>query len=279
MAPMKQSTTYPTKHPHWIDESDSSNATKKRERIGISFKIAVAVVMAIHLGVIGGIYAYTSLKPKMNSLKALADTSAPNPTGPKPDALARNAWPQPEVKPRVLATPEPTIKKEVAFKSSASPKGAVVERPKGQPAERTDRVAASPKMPAPMQDTRDEAIRKAFLAARSSKPPAEQPRGVEHSSSILQATPPTPEVLATTTVTIPHPAASDQSQVAATPARKSTDHATRVSEYTLSAGDNLYLVARKLGVSFSDLARENGINDPRQLRVGQTLKVPSIASL
>ena len=279
MAPMKQSTTYPTKHPHWIDESDSSKATKKCKRIGISFKIAVAVVMAIHLAVVGGIYAYTSLKPKMKSIKASADASARNPTGPKSDALARNAWPQPEVKPRVVATPAPTTKKEVAFKPSASPKAAVVESPKGKPAERTDRVAASPKTPAPMQDTRAEAIRKAFLAARSSKPSAEQPRGVEPSPSILQATTPTPEVPITTTVTIPHPVASDRSKVAATPARKSTDHATRVSEYTLGAGDNLYLVARKLGVSFSDLARENGINDPRQLRVGQTLKVPSIASL
>ena len=276
---MKQSTTYPTKHPHWIDESDSSNATKKRKRIGISFKIAVAVVMAIHLAVIGGIYAYTSLKPKISPIKASANVSAQNPTGPKSDALAGNAWPQHEGKPRVVAVPAPTRKKEVALKPSARPKAAVVESPKGQPAEKTDRVAASPKTPAPMQDTRDEAIRKAFLAARSSKPTAEQPHRVEHSSSILQATPPTPEVLATTTVTIPHTAASDQSKVAATPARKSTDHATRVGEYTLGAGDNLYLVARKLGVSFSDLARENGINDPRQLRVGQTLKVPSIASL
>jgi len=279
VAPMKQSTTYPTKHPHWIDESDSSNVTKKRKRIGISFKIAVAVVMAIHLAVIGGIYAYTSLKPKISSIKASADASARNSSGPKSDALARNAWPQPEVKPRVVAIPAPTTKKEVAFKPSASPKPAVVESPKGRPAERTDRVAASPKTPAPMQDTHDEAIRKAFLAARSSKPSAERPRVVEPSSSILQATPPTPEVAAATTTAIPNPVASYQPKVAATPPTKSTERTTRVSEYTLGAGDNLYLVARKLGVSFSDLARENGINDPRQLRVGQTLKVPSVASL
>lgn len=276
---MKQSTTYPTKYPHWIDESDSSNATKKRKRIGISFKIAVAVVMAIHLAVIGGIYAYTSLKPKINFLKASANASAQNPTGPKSDALARNAWPQPEVKPRVVAVPAPSRKKEVALKPSTRPKAAIVESPKGLPAEKPDKVVVSPKTPAPMQDTRDEAIRKAFLAARSSKPTAEQPRLAEPSSSTLQATPPTPEVAAVTTTAIPHSVASDQPKVAATPPTKSTERTTRVSEYTLGAGDNLYLVARKLGVSFSDLARENGINDPRQLRVGQTLKVPSIASL
>jgi LysM repeat protein len=34
------------------------------------------------------------------------------------------------------------------------------------------------------------------------------------------------------------------------------------------------MVSRKLGVSYNDLAKANGIRDPRQLRVGQTLKVP-----
>jgi len=39
------------------------------------------------------------------------------------------------------------------------------------------------------------------------------------------------------------------------------------------------MVSRKLGVSYKDLTKANGIRDPRNLRVGQTLVVPTIASL
>jgi LysM repeat protein len=53
---------------------------------------------------------------------------------------------------------------------------------------------------------------------------------------------------------------------------------TTASRYTLAPGDNLYMVSRKLGVSYDELARANGIQDPRQLRVGQTLKVPALST-
>jgi LysM repeat protein len=45
-------------------------------------------------------------------------------------------------------------------------------------------------------------------------------------------------------------------------------------EYILSSGDNFYTVSRKLGVSFSELAKYNNITDVRTLKVGQILKVP-----
>jgi LysM repeat protein len=39
------------------------------------------------------------------------------------------------------------------------------------------------------------------------------------------------------------------------------------------AGDTLYGIAKKHGVKPKDLARWNGIKDPRRLRVGQKLKL------
>lgn len=275
---MKTSTTYPTKHPHWIDESDDSNATKKRKRIGISFSVAVAIVIAIHLAVIGGIYAYTSPKPKTAAVKTPRDTAVEEPNGPKSDALARNEWPQPEVKPRVVARPTPPAKKEVVSKPSTKPTVALAEKPKENPAS-TAVVAVAPKPSAPGKDASDEAKRKAFLATRSSQPGVEQKRDVEPSTSTVKVEAPAAEIAATPPATVPHPTASARPLIPVPQTERQTQNATRVSEYTLVAGDNLYLVARKLGVSFSDLARENGINDPRQLRIGQTLKVPAIASL
>jgi len=46
------------------------------------------------------------------------------------------------------------------------------------------------------------------------------------------------------------------------------------SSYVLGFGDSLYSVARKLNVSYEDLRSANGINDPRDLMVGQVLHVP-----
>jgi murein DD-endopeptidase MepM/ murein hydrolase activator NlpD len=39
-------------------------------------------------------------------------------------------------------------------------------------------------------------------------------------------------------------------------------------------GENLYRIALRYGVSVEDLARTNGIEDPRELRVGMRLQIP-----
>jgi LysM repeat protein len=44
--------------------------------------------------------------------------------------------------------------------------------------------------------------------------------------------------------------------------------------YTIRTGDNPTSIARKLGVSQSELLRLNNIDDPKKLQIGQTLKVP-----
>jgi LysM repeat protein len=67
---------------------------------------------------------------------------------------------------------------------------------------------------------------------------------------------------------IPAPAAPSK------PTVQTSTPAPAVTEYVLNGGDNLYSVSRRLQVSYSDLMQANGISDPRQLRVGQKLKVP-----
>jgi LysM repeat protein len=44
--------------------------------------------------------------------------------------------------------------------------------------------------------------------------------------------------------------------------------------YILSAGDNLYMVSRQVGVDYSKIMEHNHIKDVRELRVGQALKIP-----
>ena len=45
--------------------------------------------------------------------------------------------------------------------------------------------------------------------------------------------------------------------------------------YTVQRGDNPYMVARKLGVSFTDLMTANSISNPADVSIGMRLKVPS----
>jgi LysM repeat protein len=45
--------------------------------------------------------------------------------------------------------------------------------------------------------------------------------------------------------------------------------------YTVLAGETLFSIARKLGVSSTALAELNGITNPNLIRVGQVLKVPN----
>lgn len=57
---------------------------------------------------------------------------------------------------------------------------------------------------------------------------------------------------------------------AATP---SASPAAAAGTYVVVAGDTLFGIAKKHGVKPKDLARWNGIKDPRRLHVGQKLKL------
>jgi LysM repeat protein len=60
------------------------------------------------------------------------------------------------------------------------------------------------------------------------------------------------------------------------PAKKAP--AAKATTYTVAKGDNPYTIAKKFGVSFQDLLKVNGIEDPTKLQIGQVLKVPGTAN-
>lgn len=71
-------------------------------------------------------------------------------------------------------------------------------------------------------------------------------------------------------IAAPEPAPSP----AAMPSASSGEtHAAAAGTYVVVAGDTLYGIATKHGVKPKDLARWNGIKDPRRLHVGQKLKL------
>lgn len=252
---MKSTTTYPTRHPHWIDEDDYS--APRRKRVGISFSTATVIVIAIHVAVIAGVYAYSNSKPKKVAPVIVEQA------GPRSDSLAKNKWPDAEAQPKVVATPPPQAVVKAAPKAPPVPAPMALVKNETKPAK--SNTPAAPRIESKSEPDAQEELRRQFLAAAGKlvhaipevqEAPVErlQPRTASDAEMpVKKALPPT---LAAEPASAPGPA------------RPTATH------YTLAPGDNLYMVSRKLGVSFNELAKANGITDPRQLRVGQTLKVP-----
>jgi LysM repeat protein len=251
---MKTSPSYPTRHPNWIDvdpetELEKNNLRARFIKLGLSFKWAFLIVLGFHVILLCGIYAASNLKPKAPHPTAAVETPTTTPDGPKSDALARNEWPQPDATPEVKALP-PAPKKVATASKPAAPKPA--ERITSTPIPSKAVAVAAPKTtpatpPAPKPG--EAALKDKFLAAKNTAPHTKADGKVQEKN---QTSPTSQPIVAENT---PSPAP--------------------VSEYTLNSGDNLYAVSRRLQVSYSELMAANGITDPRQLRIGQKLKVPA----
>lgn len=70
------------------------------------------------------------------------------------------------------------------------------------------------------------------------------------------------------------PAAMAKPAQASTPGA-STPGAPTGGSYVVQKGDTAWAISRKLGVSFNDLMKLNGIDRPETLQIGQELRVPS----
>lgn len=281
---MKTNTTYPTKHPHWIDEPEYLDAIKKRKRVGISFATAFVLVLAIHLAGVGGIFAFSNLKSDKKPT-SVAEAPVEKQPGPKSDSLARNEWPQPEAQPKVVATPPP-VKKQVAAakiapKAEAKPAPIVAAKPQEKPAQ----PAIAKSTPAASK-VDNSAARKAFLATRSnSQPLTETQQTIPATAQVQPVVASNPEMKVETVAAqqpaIINPSKPQEPAIASSPVQQEAGTpSAKPSEYTLAPGDNLYMVSRRLQVPYNELMQANGLTDPRQLRVGQKLKVPThIAAL
>ena len=284
---MKAIPSYPTRHPNWIDTDEESKPEKpswksRFIRTGLSFKRAFLIVLLFHVGLISGIYALSQLKAKPAKAIAANATNDPINNGPKSDALARNKWPQAESKPVVKALP-PAPKKIASHPDTKKPavstpivaKAPPAQPPVSQPLpnQTTAITNATPKNPAPLKQD-DSALKEKFLTAKNTIPPAHEDGPVREALRVS----PTIKPLATPNSEIPTlpPAIASTKPAPKPEAPRTTPAATPApTEYTLSAGDNLYAVSRRFQVTYNDLMDANGITDPRQLRIGQKLKLPA----
>ena len=77
---------------------------------------------------------------------------------------------------------------------------------------------------------------------------------------------------------------AEASQPAPTAAASQPDAAPPAAEvpaggvYEVVKGDNPYSIAKRFGVSYDALMKENSIDDPTKLQIGQKLKIPAAAN-
>lgn len=263
--PGEERETFPEPDDFSEDTSPSENKYQDVEedaRPGLSFSKAFVIVLALHLLVIAGFYIlgavksmkgplYAGVTPTKETVEKDKKWLADHPSSPEPTAKVAQSGP---------AKPKETAKKE---KPSAAP-----------------RVATSGKKePKPV-------ITKAVVAAKTQPPPApvvsqpesDTPPWMERAKAMLAASPPPPvtakspvETKVETRRAVP---VVNEAPVVATPSAPS-EASIPGGEYTLVSGDTLYAVSRQAHVSYQAIAEANGIKDPRQLQVGQKLKIPS----
>lgn len=245
------------------DPAPSENRCQDVEedaRPGLSFSKAFLIVLAIHLLFIGGFYIFGAVKSirgkeyagveptKMtveNDKKWLKD----HPVSPEPTTKVAHSG---------NAKPKETAKKE---KPAAAPH-AVTSKKESKPLTKAAVVAKTEPPPAPVV----------------SQPESDTPPWMERAKAMLAANPPQPvpakspvETKVETRRAVP---VVNEAPVVATPSAPS-EASIPGGEYTLVSGDTLYAVSRQAHVSYQEIAEANGIKDPRQLQVGQKLKIPS----
>lgn len=234
---MKTSQSYPTRHPNWIDVDPEPELEKNKLRARfIKMGLSFKWAFLIVLGF------------HVILLCGIYASSSLKPKAPKPTASVETPTTTPGgPKSDALARnewPQPDATPEVKALPPPPKKVATVSKPAP--------VAPKPAEHMPSTPIQSKSVAVAAPKTTTASSTAPQPEEAALKDKFLAAK-----------NTAPHPKAD-----AATPSAP-------VSEYTLTSGDNLYAVSRRLQVSYSELMEANGVTDPSQLRIGQKLKVPA----
>lgn len=235
---------------------------KKRARQSISFKTAFVVVVLIHVAAYCGLSFWS--KHKAVSTKANIKSIE--------YAESKEVWPTDNMRPQIKAKPK------LAAAPSVKP---VVKT--------TNEAIKAVKNPTPKSTSTHDV----GLLARQSIKPIDDP---------VKVTPPThsPKLITSTTLPLPTPqstpvvasvklikkptelpklqkTSSFSQEFDKTLNQLAQDIAKDValeSYYTIQTGENLYIIAHKTQTSYHSIMIANNIKDPRELRVGQILKIP-----
>jgi len=103
------------------------------------------------------------------------------------------------------------------------------------------------------------------------------PAAVPNEPAVVSTKPASAPAVAAPVVSQTSPPKAEAPQAATKPATSAAPATTAAAPgtYKVAKGDNPYNIAKKFGVSYQELLKVNGIEDPTKLQIGQVLKVPS----
>jgi len=258
----------------------------------MKFSHALLVVLILHVIAVGGVFAFNSIKSKQTNEKSVAQTS-------EVATPATTATAAPVTKPAVTekataATTAPAVEKETAKTSVATG------------LEKSHTVVAGDTLSkiATQYGTSVESLEKANglttysmirvgqvlqipSKAGSPAPVAAVKEKADITTVKSTATTATSSVI--TSVAKPAPATTATQPAAAKPASQAPAPAVEKAPageagaggemtgevYVVAKGDNPYSIAKRFGISYTELLKVNDIQDPTKIQIGQKLKVPA----
>jgi LysM repeat protein len=200
---------------------------------------AFVVVLILHVVAVGGIYAFNSIR----SHRKLSDAPAQT-IGTKADAAAPTT-----------AAAAALTNQDNHLAANATPTTSLPATPAPQPSPatgRTHRVVAG------------ETLTKIAQQYNVTVGELETVNGAKNVATLRVGQ----------IVTIPKANAVTPARTETAPKVAATGTKSTGKIYVVAKGDSAVAIAKKLGVSSSELLKLNNIDDPKKLQIGQTLKVP-----
>ena len=132
---------------------------------------------------------------------------------------------------------------------------------------------AASALPAPEARTTPAELRRMPGDADEPLPLVESTAPAPAAAPVVATKPAAPTAAPVVTQTAPAKAAPKAA--AETKAAVTASAPSGAATYKVAKGDNPYKIAKKLGVSYQELLKLNGIEDPTKLQIDQVLKVPA----
>lgn len=276
-----------------VEDSYDDEEDYEDEEPNMKFSHALLVVLILHVIAVGGVFAFNSIKAKQTNEKATAKTSEVA----EANAVAATSEPAPAAtkpsvpeKPVVTSTTTTTTKaapptaatsagkvhtvvagdtlSKIASKYSVSVEA--LEKANGLTTYSMIRVGQELQIPVKSGSSAPVAA----IKEKADITPVKSTATTSGSGAISSVPKPTPTDTAIQAATTKAPTPAAVEKPAAT---QTAGAAGEVSGevYVVAKGDNPYSIAKRFGISYTELLKVNDIQDPTKIQIGQKLKVPA----
>ena len=259
----------------------------------INFKTAFVIVLLLHVTVYCGLSIWSSRKPNLVQATGVTRFKSEDAVAPK------EVWPTDNMVPKIIAKPKPSVppsvnpvtetKKDLLTASTNSAKS-YTSLTINQAVKSFDNLSKEVIRVTTNLGAKNEVTHDKNVVSRPSITPSNESREadrrassplyvVSSNTSLNIASRNSTSKISENRIRSTKPKKTDRisQELDKTLAQLSQDISNDLSHerrYTIQPGENLYIIAHKMQTSYHSIMVANNIKDPRDLRVGQILKIP-----